>query len=88
VDSLAKRNTSGLLRGLSIAIPLLILLALGVLWNQHRMLARDNIDAEQEAAMLEQENVRLRAQISELQQAIEQKRKDLAQSGQARDAAP
>lgn len=88
MDRLAKSISSGLLRGLYIAIPLLILLALGILWNQHRMLAKNKIDAEHEAAILEQENVRLRVQIRELRQAIEQKRKDLAQSGQARDAAP
>ncbi len=88
MNILAKSVVRGLLRGLYIAIPLLFLLALGMFWDQQRMLTRDKIDAEEQAAMLKQENTRLRAQISELQQAIEQKRNDLAQGGQAREAAP
>ncbi len=88
MNILAKSVVRGLLCGLYIAIPLLFLLALGMFWDQQRMLTRDKIDAEEQAAMLKQENTRLRAQISELQQAIEQKRNDLAQGGQAREAAP
>lgn len=88
MNILAKSVVRGLLRGLYIAIPLLFLLALGMFWDQQRMLTRDKIDAEEQAAMLKQENTRLRAQISELQQAIEQKRNDLAQSGPAREAVP
>ncbi len=88
MNILATSVVKGLLRGLYIAIPLLFLLALGMFWDQQRMLTRDKIDAEEEAAMLKQENTRLRAQVSELQKAIEQKRNDLAQSGQAREATP
>jgi uncharacterized protein YlxW (UPF0749 family) len=88
VNSLATSAVKGLLRGLYIAIPLLFLLALGMFWDQQRIISRDKIEAEEQAALLKQENARLRAQIGELQQAIEQKRNELAGSGQARETAP
>lgn len=88
MNILAMSIVKGLLRGLYIAIPLLFLLALGMFWDQHRTLSRDKIEAEEEAALLKQENARLRAQISELKQTIEQKQNDLARRGQAREAAP
>ena len=77
-----------MLRGLYIAIPLLFLLALGMFWDQQRPLSRDKIEAEEQAALLKQENARLRTQIGELKQAIEQKQNDLARRGPAREAAP
>ncbi|OGI42694.1 MAG: hypothetical protein A2150_03685 [Candidatus Muproteobacteria bacterium RBG_16_64_11] len=77
-----------MLRGLYIAIPLLFLLALGMFWDQQRTLSRDKIEAEEQAALLKQENARLRTQIGELKQAIEQKQNDLARRGPAREAAP
>ncbi len=88
MNSLATSVTRGLLRGLYIAIPLLFLLALGMFWDQQRTLSRDKIEAEEEAALLKQENARLRAQIGELKQAIEQKQNDLARRGPAPEAAP
>jgi uncharacterized protein YlxW (UPF0749 family) len=88
VNIFATSVVKGLLRGLYIAIPLLFLLALGMFWDQQRTLSRDKIEAEEQAALLKQENTRLRAQIGELQQAIEQKRNDLAAAGRPREAAP
>lgn len=88
MNPLATSVVKGLLRGLYIAIPLLFLLALGIFWDQQRTLSRDKIEAEEQAASLKQENARLRAQIGELKQAIEQKQNDLAKSGQAREATP
>lgn len=88
MNPLATSVVKGLLRGLYIAIPLLFLLALGIFWDQQRTLSRDKIEAEEQAASLKQENARLRAQIGELKQAIEQKQNDLAKSGQVREATP
>ncbi|MBI5612331.1 MAG: hypothetical protein HY942_04585 [Gammaproteobacteria bacterium] len=88
MNSLARSVTRGLLRGLYIAIPLLFLLALGMFWDQQRTLSRDKIEAEEQAAILKQENARLRAQIGELKQAIAKKQNDLARPGPAREAAP